>query len=74
MSPYVDGSLVFQNVFLVVGYLLAFCVFHFALLLVSFLSVGFGVLVACSWLFLTFASALVNCHHCHHCHHSHFLG
>jgi hypothetical protein len=70
VSPCADGSPVFQDVFPVVGYLFAFGVFDFALLLVSFLSVGLGVLLEFGLLFLTFASALVNCHHCHH---SHFL-
>jgi hypothetical protein len=70
VSPYADGSLVFQEVFPVVGYLFAFCLFDFALPLVCFLSVGFGVLLEFGLLFLTFASALLNCHHCHH---SHFL-
>jgi hypothetical protein len=67
VSPYTVGSLVYQGVF-PVGYLFAFCVFDFALLLVSFLSVGFGVLVKFGLLFLTFAPALVNCYHSHHSH------
>ena len=68
MSPYADGSLVFQDVLPFVGYLFDSCVFDFALLVVSFLSAGFGILVASGLRFVAFASALVNCHHCHYSH------